>query len=184
MQFIILGYLMVMSMSQYDIKMALEQKVSPFYSSSLGSIQPALKKLLEQGFITLEKQMHNKRMRNLYIITDEGRAYFKKAMLEEIPEKKVETDIFIRLFFLGVLNCKDRLQCLKMMSKVCDAMTTEYTQCEKLLKEDLPDELEPLQYYSMKTLDIAIKQFRVANLELNALLAEAEHKKEEEQNAT
>lgn len=38
---------MVMSMSQYDIKMALEQRVSPFYSSSLGSSQPALKKLLD-----------------------------------------------------------------------------------------------------------------------------------------
>ncbi|MCG8532614.1 MAG: PadR family transcriptional regulator, partial [Desulfovibrionales bacterium] len=155
------------------IKKALEQKVSPFYSSSLGSIQPALKKLLEQGFITLEKQIHNKRIRNLYIITDDGRAYFRKAMLEEIPEKKAETDIFIRLFFLGVLDSEDRLQCLKMMSKVCDAMATEYTQYEELLKEDLPGELKPLQYYSIKTLDIAIKQFRITNLELNALLAEA-----------
>lgn len=63
-------------------------------------------------------------------------------------------------------------------------MTTEYTQCEESLKEDLPEELEPLQYYSMKTLDIAIKQFRITNLELNALLTEAQHEKEEEQNAT
>lgn len=174
MQFVILGYLMVMSLSQYDIKKTLEQKVSPFYSASLGSIQPALKKLLDKGLITVEKQVHNGRMRNLYTITDEGKAYFRSAMLKEIPERKIESDVFIRMYFLGVLDIEDRLLCLKMMSRVCQAMTTEYTQYEELLKGYFSGEQEPLEYYGMKTLHIAIKQFKIANIELAKLLAEVE----------
>ncbi len=187
MQFVILGYLMVMSFSQYDIKKALEQKVSPFYSASLGSIQPALKKLLERGLVTVEQQMHNGRIRNLYTITDAGRVYFRNTMLEEIPEKKFEDIVSIRLYFLGTLAIEDRLQCLKMMKRISDTISTEYVQYEKLLEQYISGESDPLKYYSLKTLEIAIQWLKIIDSELTTLLAEVEQElavKKEESNAT
>ncbi|WP_025025397.1 PadR family transcriptional regulator [Caldalkalibacillus mannanilyticus] len=55
MEFVILGLLMIRQMSQYDIKKILQQKISPFFSPSLGSIQSALKKLMDNGHIELDE---------------------------------------------------------------------------------------------------------------------------------
>jgi DNA-binding PadR family transcriptional regulator len=61
---IILGFLQVKDLTAYDIKKAMENSVNYFYSSSFGSINPALKKLEKMNMVTcteiVEKQSHEK----------------------------------------------------------------------------------------------------------------------------
>ncbi len=45
MEYVILGFLMIRALSQYDLMKVLKEEVSPFYKPSLGSLQNALKKL-------------------------------------------------------------------------------------------------------------------------------------------
>jgi DNA-binding PadR family transcriptional regulator len=90
MEFVILGLLMIRGLSQYDIRKALQQKVSPFYSASLGSIQAALKKLEGNGHIEINEVIENGRGKKIYTINHTGRQYFMDWMLSSIAPNRLD----------------------------------------------------------------------------------------------
>ena len=69
MAFLILGLLMIRSLTVYDIKTILEKKISPFYAASYGSIQAAVRKLLKNEHVTFTEKVEKGRNKKVYSIT-------------------------------------------------------------------------------------------------------------------
>ena len=101
MDHILLGLLILKCRTIYELRCCIEAGLNLMYSCSTGSIQAALKKLQEQGFITAEPVLEGKRKKKVYSITASGREAFAswvndpmKAMGEKHPE-------LAKLYFMG-----------------------------------------------------------------------------------
>lgn len=156
MENIILGFLLMKNLSQYEIKKALEKKPSPFISASLGSIQAALKKLLAKGHITMQATMENGRKKNIYQITDSGKNSFHEWMLMEIDEYNFDHLLMTKLFFLGLLP-------LENQQKFVNNIINQLNEINKELRSvAVSDELlaHPLAKFQFKTLDLACENYK------------------------
>jgi len=112
MEYAVLGLLLREQLTIYQIRIIFAESFSLIYGDSYGSLQSALKRLLNQGFIRFEAVKEGGRNKKVYHITAAGRTRFVAWMGEEIPLSKLETATLTRLFFLGELEQADRLQVL------------------------------------------------------------------------
>lgn len=177
MDYVILGFLMIRELTQYDILQALSKGVSPFYSPSLGSIQAACKKLVTSEYVVVDKIRENGRRKNIYRITDLGRAAFATWMTSSEIETGRKNDMAIstRLFFLGLMTQNERRQIIKNIAAFLDATVREYTSAyEEYQSADVPEKFLDIAHYQLKTLELGIANYRATLEWFNSLVKELE----------
>src|SRR5664279_2607825 len=120
------------SVTQYEIKRALEQKVSPFFSASLGSIQAALKKLIGNGHIEVFETVENGRNKKIYSVTSTGKTYFLQWMMALSAPSRIESESITKVFFMGLVSASDRLVIVRQIISELENTVREYedTQAE------------------------------------------------------
>jgi DNA-binding PadR family transcriptional regulator len=84
LNYIILGMLYNCKLTGYDLKKYIENGVGTFYKASYGSIYPTLKRLSENGLVTVLQEQQGSRQKKVYSITPEGRQVFLKWLAEPI----------------------------------------------------------------------------------------------------
>jgi DNA-binding PadR family transcriptional regulator len=161
MAYVLLGFLCLRALTQYDILKALKMRVSPFYQPSLGSIQTSLKKLLSEGWVTVEITRDG-RKKNIYRITDAGKKTFEDWMLADSYSEnvsKLDTELSTRLFFLGLLKPDERLVIMESAVNYIEKLLVEYRNADKIYSETifLPS-LEDVAKFQLKTLSMGIHQ--------------------------
>ncbi|HYD30597.1 MAG TPA: PadR family transcriptional regulator [Azospirillaceae bacterium] len=129
-----LGVLTLRDASGYEIrKMFEEGPFAHFHEAGFGSIYPALKKLHEEGLVTVTAAQQTSRPdKKVYRITDEGMAVFRKA-LQRLPEPDHMRSEFTFMLFFGHLMVPghlevviaDRLAWLRKTVAEMDAATCE-----------------------------------------------------------
>lgn len=72
MDHMILGLLLLSSRTIYQLHERIDKGLHMMYSSSMGSIQAAVKKLLNGGYIQYEEVVENGKYKKIYSITDRG----------------------------------------------------------------------------------------------------------------
>lgn len=160
MEYVILGFLMIRGLSQYDILKALQKEVSPFYSASLGSIQATLKKLDKLGCITSKKDTQTKRGKNVYYINDFGREYFVTWMLSDVNEKKLEAQISTKVFFLGLLKKHQRIIVIEKFIEFIQETLIKYKQVQHESSQIKVDaKYADIAFFQLKTLDLGISEY-------------------------
>lgn len=109
-QSILLGFLMRRSLTGYELKQAFTISFSFFSGLSYGSIYPALRRMAEQGLVTMvsERQTHAPD-RKVYTITDKGREAFIDALRAPLAPNTAKSPFLMRLFFFEDLSPEDRL---------------------------------------------------------------------------
>ncbi len=73
MDHIILALLYLNPRTIYEIRAKFEGNLGLMYSSSMGSIQAAIRKLLKNGYITYTEVVENGKYKKRYQITEGGR---------------------------------------------------------------------------------------------------------------
>lgn len=101
---IILGVLHHEPGSMYEIKKSMEKIISNFYSTSFGSILPALRKLSQRKEVTSKHEVKDGRSRIIYSITSAGKKTFVNWLQEEIDIGLIKDEAALRLFFLYYLE--------------------------------------------------------------------------------
>ncbi len=178
MEFVILGYLIMKSLSQYELKKILEKKVSPFYSASLGSIQSALKKLLKKGLITVEKKTANGRQKNTYSINEAGKTEFFNWMVRPINSKKLDAESSTKLFFLGLVNSKQQIMVVGNIIKCIQAQLSDYKKIDtKLYNRHIDDKVKEVAKFQFKSLDLGIYGYECSLKWYEELLKELEEQR-------
>lgn len=176
MELVILGFLLIRTLSQYEIKKAMGKELSPYYSPSLGSIQTTLKKLIEKGLITLDADQSSGRKKNLYTITEQGIVYFKQLMQSEFSDQKFEAESSTRLFFLGHLNKEDRMSLIQNIIIYLDEKLSDFEK-ERVNAEEveIEEKYKKIVKYQLSSLSLAYSQYKCALRFYNNLLEEMSH---------
>ncbi|MEW6266919.1 MAG: PadR family transcriptional regulator [Thermodesulfobacteriota bacterium] len=106
----LLGFLTLKSMTGYELKKLFSLSFSFFSGLSYGSIYPALKKMQQEGLITVRLEIQDKAPnRKVYNITDAGRKTFHQALKAPFSRDNHKNAFLARLFFFAHLTPDERL---------------------------------------------------------------------------
>ncbi len=121
---IILSLLLFRAMTIYEMRTYIQQNLSTVCSDSLGSMQIAIKKLLEKGYISVTEFVDNNILKKQYSITAEGVKYYKNWVGTPMNIQKMKSMEEGKLFFLGIAPGEKRVAFLE--SYISD-LEGEYT---------------------------------------------------------
>ncbi|MBP1048201.1 PadR family transcriptional regulator [Enterococcus sp. BWM-S5] len=112
MDTIILGILLLKESTVYELRNAIKTNFTSMSSSSTGSIQAAIKKLLAGDMVTYQELVENSVNKKIYSITDKGKEYFLEKI--EHPMKYKEKNMELsKFFFMGFLPAEKRIPLIK-----------------------------------------------------------------------
>ncbi|WDP89231.1 MAG: PadR family transcriptional regulator [Desulfobacter sp.] len=111
LKYAILGLLHYEDMHGYRIKEHIEKNFGHMWSVNYGQIYPNLKKLEQEGLVSMGESIQNGRKgppKKLYSLTDQGKTVFRE-WLESSPEKSMLLrDPFLMRFVFFGFGDKDR----------------------------------------------------------------------------
>ena len=113
MENIILGLLLFRSMTVYEIRMYVQRNLTTICSDSLGSIQIAIKKLLNKGYITTNEYLEKGLTKKRHTITDLGVKHYKEWVGSPINIAKITNMEESKFYFLGTASKDKRISFLK-----------------------------------------------------------------------
>ena len=113
MEFIILGLLLFKPMTVYEIRMYVQRNLTTICSDSLGSIQIAIKKLLNKGFIVTNEYVERGLTKKRHSITSLGVNHYKEWVGSPINIAKMTNMEESKFYFLGTASKEKRISCLK-----------------------------------------------------------------------
>ncbi len=154
MEFVILGLLALRAMTVYDLNKALKRGISLFYSASFGSINAAVDKLLEKGWIASEERVENGRNKRVFHLTPAGRQAFQSWLESDIEMEKVKDPALTRLYFMGFADPQERVRVLaghiEKLRRTLDALNLIHQQAAEI---ETPPGLADVRRFQMFTLD-------------------------------
>ena len=154
MEFVILGLLALQAMTVYEINKALERGVSLFYSASFGSINAAIGRMLEKGWVSGEEKVESGRNKRVFHLTPAGRAAFQDWLASDIEAEKVKDPALTRLYFMGFASAQERIRVLEghleKLRRTLDALQLIHQQSAEI---ETPPGLEDARRFQRFTLD-------------------------------
>lgn len=105
---IILGLLLMCNRTIYQLRERINKGINLMYSSSMGSIQAAIKKLLNCGFIRYEEIVDNGKYKKIYCITESGRQHFFDWINAPMEEQSPKSPELAKIYFMGFSDKKNR----------------------------------------------------------------------------
>ena len=156
---IILGILSLKEMTVYDLKKSLDKSINHFYTTSYGSIHPALVKLSNNQYVKYSDFVEKGRSKKLYSITDEGRNVFQKWLESDIEVSRLKEDSLVKIFFFGMLETSSRERIISNYLEEIDSAMKQLQQLrETILEKNIPDEFSELARFQTETLNYGIDQ--------------------------
>jgi PadR family transcriptional regulator, regulatory protein AphA len=164
MENVVLGLLLIQSLTLYELNQAFKQGISTFYSASYGSLQIAVKNLLKKGMVTFEERVESGRNKKVYSITARGREAFFQWMLDEIPANKLEVTALAKVYFLGLIpNLEQRRQVVfEILNKIELVQAELNAMKEEISQMDIPPAYMGILKFQLKTLDYGIQSHSFA----------------------
>lgn len=108
MDHIILGLLLMCNRTIYQLRDRISKGIHLMYSSSMGSIQAAVKKLLKNGYIDYEEKIENGKYKKIYRITEEGKQHFFRWINLPIEEQSPKIPELAKVYFMGFSEKQNR----------------------------------------------------------------------------
>lgn len=105
---IILGLLLMCNRTIYQLRDRINKGINLMYSSSMGSIQAAIKKLLNCGYISFEEMIDNGKYKKVYCITESGKQYFFEWINSPIEEQNPKNPELAKVYFMGFSDKQNR----------------------------------------------------------------------------
>lgn len=78
------------------------------YSSSMGSIQAAVKKLLNCGYIDYKETVEKGKYKKVYRITESGKRYFLEWINTPVEQQGVRCPELVKVYFMGFSDKENR----------------------------------------------------------------------------
>ena len=141
-RYAVLGALSVRPGSGYDIKKFCDNTLSFFWAENYGQIYPVLKQLEEEGLVSKETEMAEGRpTRNVYHITDEGRAELNNWLLLPVEPATHRMELILKLVFAADIPASNLL--VKLAEKKANEEKTQQylKEAESRLKNGPQDRL-------------------------------------------
>ena len=108
MDYMILGILLLGNRTIYQLRERVNKGLHLMYSSSMGSIQAAVKKLQSGGFIRYEETVENGKYKKIYSITESGKQHFSEWVNSPIEAYGTKNPELGKVYFMGFSEEKNR----------------------------------------------------------------------------
>lgn len=148
MDHIILGLLLLSSRTIYQLRERIDQGLNMMYSSSMGSIQAAIKKLLNYGYIQYEEAVENGKYKKIYSITESGKQNFTEWITTPLNVQGMKNPELAKLYFMG-FSTKEK--CEAGLQEYISQLKKQYDVLNAICKEAenvrVPDEHKDILYY-------------------------------------
>lgn len=105
---IILGLLLLRSRTIYQLRARIGKGLELMYSSSTGSIQAAIKKLLGCGYIDCEETTDGGKHKKIYRITERGKQHFLTWVNAPITQQGIRCPELVKVYFMGFSDRESR----------------------------------------------------------------------------
>ena len=129
MENIILGLLLLQARTIYQLRKRINEGLNLMYSCSTGSIQAAIKKLLKNGYISVNEISENGKLKKLYSITDEGKNYFNSWINSPIDNNASKNPELAKIYFMGFSEKEARI---KLIENHLNDLRKIYAELEKI----------------------------------------------------
>lgn len=150
MDHIILGLLLLQSRTIYQLRERIRKGMDLMYSSSMGSIQAAIKKLLKHGYICYEESVESGKYKKTYIITDSGKRSFFKWVNNPIEMQNMKNPELVKVYFMGF---SDKASCRNNIEKYLIHLTEKYhvlnAICEEGNNINITEENKDIVFYQL-----------------------------------
>ncbi len=140
----------------YGIRKEIIEIFGTFTKPSIGTIYPALQRLLKDGAVSVfEKMSEGGKKSSYYSITKKGHEVFKKLFFNSASENPslFYTQLQARFGTMGLLSVDDRKLFLSEFSKKIDIYQFE-------LENKLKDEFLDLDYYQRQLLNKTLTELK------------------------
>ena len=176
MENVVLGLLIIHSLTLYELNRAFKQGISMFYSASYGSLQFAVKNLLNNRMIVFEEKVEKGRNKKVYSITEHGKDAFFRWMLDEIPANKLEVTALSKVYFLGLIQEIEQKKqiLLEILSKIQKVQDELGKMNQEISRFEIPDSYRDILKYQLKTLDYGLQAHSFAREWFLALLKDSD----------
>ena len=142
MDFIILGLLVLSNRTIYQLRSRIDKGLNIMYSSSTGSIQAALRKLLSNGFIDFCEIEENGKKKKEYFITHKGREEFNNWVNSPVDAVGFKCPDLTKIYFMGFTENKNRTE---IISKYIFELKNKYNSL-KLICDESEEFIKSTQY--------------------------------------
>lgn len=150
MDHIILGLLLLDSRTIYQLRERISKGMNLMYSSSMGSIQAAVKKLLNYGYISYEEGVENGKYKKIYSITDSGKRYFLEWINSPIETQSTKNPELVKVYFMGFSDKASRKSNIeKYLSRLTEQYHALKTICEEVNSIKVMDEHKDIVFYQL-----------------------------------
>lgn len=147
---IILGLLLLSSRTIYQLRERIDKGLNLMYSSSMGSIQAAIKKLLNCSYIQYEEAIENGKYKKIYTITDSGRQRFSEWINSPMSIQNSKNPELAKLYFMGFSAGEKREEILeKHISQLKEQYCALDFICEEGKNARIPDDYKDIGFYQL-----------------------------------
>jgi len=147
--YIIIGMVLHEPLTGYDIKKRIETGIGYFVKASPGSLYPALKKLADKDFLTMNEEPQGERMRKCYHATELGRTAFLEWLSSPLDSNSITVSLLSRIYFFDELAEDVRYEQLREYESHIQKILREY---KILQKQHSNENIENGSYYEWATL--------------------------------
>ena len=147
---IILGLLFMCNRTIYQLRDRINKGLNLMYSSSMGSIQAAVRKLLNAGYIFYEETVESGKYKKIYCITENGRRHFLEWINAPIEEHGIKSPELTKVYFMGFADKENRETAIE---EHLTFLRGQYSLLSKICEESkdirVPEEHKDIFHYQM-----------------------------------
>ena len=118
MDYVILGILLLGNRTIYQLRERIDKGLNLMYSSSMGSIQAAIKKLLDGGYIQYEETVEKGKYKKIYSLTDSGKQRFFEWVNSPIGAYHTKSPELAKMYFMGFSDEQNRKKIWKVICHI------------------------------------------------------------------
>ncbi len=130
--------------TMYGISKSIRSSLSALTTPSIGTIKPALDRLVTAGFIKFQKTMSKGgRPSNFYSITDLGRSELKKILLAPVQDNPIQflATARVKLYCADILDSDETLELIKTLKSQTNILYSKAKQSAEKAEGDFYSEL-------------------------------------------
>ena len=161
--YIVLGMVQDEALTGYDVKKWIESGIGNFYKASYGNLYPALKRLTDKKFVTMDEQSQGGREKKYYKATKLGKKAFMEWLSMPFDFTLGASALLAKVYFFGQLPEEVRnqqlqeyeihyLQSLRKLMAMEKSLSSEGVETDYFMQSTL--------YFGIKNTQTAIEWFR------------------------
>ncbi len=158
MDCVILGLLSHEELTGYEIKRRMDTTLHYFWGASYGSIYPTLNDLVKRGLASKITVPENKRNKQIYTITSEGRDYLKHWLALPVEKDELRYETLLKLFFGNEQGASMTMHHIDAFAQKVEKELAQLNKASDILKQCLDE--DPSHQYYLFTVDFGIKTYQ------------------------